>query len=158
MRSHGLVQSTPILAQVIEKTPIKRDVSLFLPYHPNLKPINYWWKNQKLLRIPYFWEDDVEMQQPKSIWHKNPLLFQQGKGLKIFNFHPVHIYLNSNNMETYEIFKRSVGNLTTSTPSEAKDFINSGEGAGNYFSELVEGIPSSIELLCIRDINKEIAE
>ena len=38
MRTHGLVQSTPLLSQVMSATSIVADVSLFLPQVPHLRP------------------------------------------------------------------------------------------------------------------------
>jgi hypothetical protein len=52
------------------------------------------YSSMRLLRIPYFWEDNDEMFNPAKSWDiHNPKYHVDG--LKIFNFHPIYVYLNS---------------------------------------------------------------
>ena len=62
MRTHALVQSTPILSEVLERTPIRVDLSLFLPRASGIEPVEYRWRERSLVRLPYVWEDDVELE------------------------------------------------------------------------------------------------
>jgi hypothetical protein len=63
MRTHGLYQSTPLLEQVLSRTPITADVSLFMPHARALSPVEYRWHGRELLRIPYYWDDCYEMER-----------------------------------------------------------------------------------------------
>ncbi len=153
MRTHALIQSSPLLAQIMKETSIKRDVSLFLPYHPNLQPVSYWWEGRHLLRIPYFWEDDVEMQQPEPNWHFDSRFCG---GVKIFDFHPVHVYLNSKNMMPYETLKQKTRGFSDSVPAYAKNCIQCGKGTGTLFEELLIHITDNRKAaLRICDISKD---
>jgi hypothetical protein len=104
------------------------------------------------LRIPYYWEEDFEMERPEPYWHLEPLL-HIGEGLKIFNFHPIHIYLNSANMEPYNAFQTYVSNPCEATPEQAMTFIQKGKGTQTVFQELIEYLSDNSGLVCIRDID-----
>lgn len=91
MRTHSLMQSTPLLRIAHEKFGIQTDVSLLLPYTPNIVPHKlYASKSKGLLRVPYFWEDDIELNNPYPSFSLSNDRFKVC-GLKIFNFHPVLI-------------------------------------------------------------------
>jgi hypothetical protein len=151
MRTHSLVQSSPLLAQIMAQTPIIRDVSLFLPHTPYIRPHEFWWNRHRLLRIPYYWEEDFEMQRPEPCWYLEPLL-NIGEGLKIFNFHPIHIYLNSADMKPYNALRTNVPNPYEATSEQAMTFIQKGEGTQTIFKELIEYLSGHKGLGCIRDI------
>jgi hypothetical protein len=68
IRNHSLIQSSDLLAK-FHKYGIENDVSLFLPKTANLYP--HYIKHIKLLRFPYFWEDDVEMEEGKECYSIN---------------------------------------------------------------------------------------
>src|SRR5207249_3938371 len=127
MRTHALVQSTPLLEQVMEGTPITTDVSLFLPHALSLSPVEYWWRRRLLLRIPYYWEDDFEMGLPAPDWELTSRL-KKADGLKVFDFHPIHIYLNSPSVNPYQRFKKQAPRLSESTKAQADSFVHLGKG------------------------------
>ena len=130
IRTHRLFQSTPILTK-FQKYDIENDVSLLLYKTPNLQP--HYLKYFKLFRLPFFWEDDLEMNED-AMW-KDRKIFSI-KGLKIFNFHPIHIILNSKNLQEYnklkikkdfkEIEKQDIDNL-----------INKKDGTKSFFENLI---------------------
>jgi hypothetical protein len=109
MRTHSLYQSTPMFEAVLKNYPaIEIDVSLFLPYEKNITPHKFYISGDKkpyIVRIPYVWEDDMEMVLPSPEFEFNIKKFN-GKGIKIFNFHPIHIALNSTNLVSYEKLKK----------------------------------------------------
>ena len=106
IRTHGLLQSSSILLK-FNKYGIKNDVSLFLQEQPNIVP--HYSKFFQLNRIPFFWEDDVEMYG--KIEPKKFLKLLKIKGIKIFNFHPMHIFLNSNNISNYQKNKNYINKM-----------------------------------------------
>jgi hypothetical protein len=113
--------------------------------------VEFWWKERRLLRIPYFWEDDLEMERPRPCWQLNPLL-QIGQGLKVFGFHPIHIYLNSTNMKSYQMLKRRVPKLFEAIPSEVDCHVYTGLGTNSLFTEIVEQLALIGQSKSIRDI------
>lgn len=151
VRTHGLFQSTPLLAQIMDQTPVKIDCSLFAPHAPNLGPVEYQWAQRTLLRLPYFWEDDFEMERAKPCWQLAPLL-AKGPGLKIFDFHPVHIYLNSRTMEAYRRLKQRAPDLSQSSPDMAGEIIQSGTGTQTLFIELAKYLGEAGQPLLMRDM------
>ena len=153
MRSHGLVQSTHLLNTVLLKTPIMIDACLFLPYTPNLCLVEYWWNKRRLFRIPFFWEDDYEMQRDTPCWTLQPLL-AIGAGLKVFNFHPIHVYLNSKDMQPYSALKQSITFLSEATFDHLTPFVHQGQGTRSLFLEIVDYLAESSESYRIIDIYK----
>lgn len=105
MRTHSLYQSTPMFETVLNKFPgIKIDVSLFLPYEKHISSHRYYtvsgYNRAYIVRIPYIWEDDYEMYLPKPNFKFDMGRFS-GNGIKIFDFHPIHIALNSAMLGAY---------------------------------------------------------
>jgi len=134
LRTHSLFQSTPILDMVIKETQCTHDVSLFLARTPNLRPVEYVRGAGRLIRIPYVWEDDLEMDQPMPFWRMDQLL-AIGEGLKVLDFHPIHIYLNSANFENYTSLLRHDIKYGDLTESAAAPFIHHGTGTKTMFLE-----------------------
>ncbi|MCA9523213.1 MAG: hypothetical protein KC609_19690 [Myxococcales bacterium] len=85
-----------------------------------------------LARLPLFWEDDVHM-----IYFDRDVSLQrlelQRPGLKVFNFHPVHLYLNSREMAYYTEHKEAIRD-----PRRGPELRQRSEpGVRTLFSELV---------------------
>lgn len=97
-RSHGLVNSTGIL-QAFQDVGITHDLNLFIPFSPGVNPKPFRHFNG-MLRMPYFFEDDVQCQLEKR-WKAEEHILQSGDGLRIFNFHPIHLFLNSEKLDNY---------------------------------------------------------
>ena len=135
MRTHMLIQSSPLLMDVLGSTPIRVDVSMFLPHLPGLQPFPFWMKRRALWRVPFFWEDDLEMERPEPVWDLQPLL-DIGPGLKVFDFHPMHVYLNRVDMFAYQKLKASLKKLTEMTPEDTAGLSTEGEGPGLLFEEV----------------------
>ena len=60
------------------------------------KPFEDW--NFGLTRMPHFWEDDLHIAY-KDDW--NTEIYLNSPGLKIFDFHPIHLFLNTEELERY---------------------------------------------------------
>ena len=154
MRTHALVQSTPIFDLVMEETPIRIDVSLFLPRATWIRPVEYLRHGRVLVRVPYFWEDDFEM--ARGVQNERrlaPLL--SGPGLKVFVFHPIHVYLNSARMAPYESLKWKVPRLAEAAPGDVAPFIERmGEGMQTLFMELVKHLADHGGMSCVRDLRE----
>jgi hypothetical protein len=154
MRTHGLFQSTPLLAQVLSETGIKVDASLYLPHARNVHPIEYEWGQKSLLRVPHFWEDDFEMERSAPRWDLKSLV-NENEGLKVFDFHPIHIYLNSSTTENYLHLKQSAATLSQVTQKQASAFVQTGTGTRTLFTELTNHLSQAGGGLCMRDIYED---
>ncbi|KAF0116759.1 MAG: hypothetical protein FD149_1315 [Rhodospirillaceae bacterium] len=109
MRTHSFIQSTPLLCSVMDHLPnIMVDVSLFLPLHPRLRPTlwHHIKSDRAIVRLPYFWEDDVAACWPDWCWSRIP---EAGDGLAIYDFHPIFVALNVASRSVYETLKQRLG-------------------------------------------------
>jgi hypothetical protein len=106
-----------------------------------------------LVRVPYFWEDDFEMENPNPCWQLKHLL-ASGNGMKVLDFHPIHVYLNSVNMQNYRALKQNVSNLIEATPSDTELYVHQEQGTQTLFTEIVEYLTNTKSSICIRDIVK----
>lgn len=121
-RSHGLVDATPLLL-AFKNVGITRDLNLFLPYSAKLKnrPFRHF---SGLLRVPFFYEDDAYCFEPHKFSPEEHVLAAPDC-LRVFNFHPIHLFLNTESMDRYEkakVLQRDFQRL--------KEFINPDQMAG----------------------------
>lgn len=128
VRSHSLTQNSHILNS-FEKFNFIFECSTFIPFSSNmaLKPYRHWTK--KLIKIPFFWEDDIHCIYDWE-WDANLLL--KNKGLKIFNFHPIHVFLNSENLKRYEASKN------VNIHSELTNLKNKKYGTESFLYDLIK--------------------
>ncbi|WP_147822477.1 hypothetical protein [Salidesulfovibrio onnuriiensis] len=139
MRTHGLYQSSPVLDRATSKYGISVDVSLFLPYHSNLSvliPMGY--GEKKIRRVPYFWEDDIEMLNDYTGFS-----FRDQKhhceGLKIYDFHPVHVALNISSFDEYVRLKEKKPIFEWDRKFILK-YQKKGKGTLSFFEDMIERI------------------
>lgn len=151
MRTHSLVQSSGILATVIEETPIRADLSLFLPDAPVAAPIRYWHLRRFIDRIPYTWEDDAEMQRPSPRWSLANLRPPE-RGPWVLDFHPIHVHLNACELSPYQRLKERSPDLKAATPADSADLIRSGRGPGTLFREVVNQFARSGRSRTVREL------
>jgi hypothetical protein len=97
VRSHSMAQSSVLLNLFSEKG-LTHDCNHYIPQQSQivLKPWHLW---NGLIRVPYFWEDDLSCIY-EDTFDASSLLSRQG--LRVFDFHPIHLFLNTNNLEQYE--------------------------------------------------------
>jgi hypothetical protein len=137
MRTHALHQSTRIFAGILREFPqIAVDVSLFLPDHPGLDgTILHLGADRPLMRLPYWWEDDVAALTPGWEWTSRP---RASTGLRIFDFHPVHVALNMADLGAYERLKaRTDARLEALSQGDFAPFVNRGPGTRTYLEALL---------------------
>jgi hypothetical protein len=138
VRTHALVQSTPLLAQMVQRSAIRVDVSLLHQRGVGLRGFELPVGGARLLRLPYFWEDDVEMDEPQPRWRVADL--PPDDGLRILDFHPIHVALNSASMAPYAALKQQTPRLHETTRAECQRHANTGSGTGTLFRALVEAL------------------
>ena len=139
VRMHALVQSTILLRTLTEEFGMRNDVSLLLPRAACLVPHRlYFAENSYLVRLPYFWEDDVEALHFASSYLLEDE-FHHASGLKIYNFHPFHIVTNMSSPTSYELFK-TYSSIPLCTPSDIEHLRNERCGTGTLFRDLIQHI------------------
>lgn len=100
VRSHSVAQSTGILAAFAGEG-LKYDCNMLIPWDAGmtLRPWRYW--ESGMVRVPYLWEDDVTclygwpLDADTDYWY-------QPDGINVLDFHPIHLYLNSESLDRYE--------------------------------------------------------
>jgi hypothetical protein len=135
VRTHCLLQSTPLHDELLRGSAVEVDVSLFLPGAEHLEPVVQWSPAGRLLRLPYVWQDNMEMYSPEPNWRTGALL--DAPGLRIFDFHPVHVWLNSRSFDNYERLKAEHA-LSDLTEAQANRFRTQGPGTMTAFLDLAD--------------------
>ena len=100
VRTHTMVQSIGLLQKFAEKK-LLYEANSFMPYQTGLKPFRLW---NNLVRIPYNWEDDVHWAYGYSF--DDSRINLEIEGLTVFDFHPIHIFLNTENKFRYNEAKK----------------------------------------------------
>jgi hypothetical protein len=95
VRSHSMTQSSPLL-DLFKSKGLKYDSNHFLPYSECLEPFLLW---NGLFRIPYNWEDDVHFMYKNDFSSFGLDLVENC--LNVFDFHPIHVFLNTEAESTY---------------------------------------------------------
>lgn len=153
VRTHGLFQSSSIMKMMAVDFDLENDVSIYLREVPHIIPFEAYYDDKILLRIPYFWTEDGEMYKPNPSFSLYDTKLHL-PGLKIFAFHPLHIYLNSQDMNNYNSLKR-ICDIRHCTEDEAKPYTNRGIGTNSFFQELIQYILNRNEPKTISDIAAE---
>lgn len=107
IRSHSMTQSSRLL-DLFQSFGLTHEVNHFIPQHSGieLKPWRLW---NRLCKVPYFWEDDLHVLYDSiSITQTEPaeLAAVLGRGLKVFDFHPIHIFLNTESLDRYKLTRK----------------------------------------------------
>jgi hypothetical protein len=56
-----------------------------------------------MIRVPYCWEDDIFCTyRERGVPEPDVTASAQRSGLRVFDFHPIHIFLNTESMKRYE--------------------------------------------------------
>lgn len=134
IRSHGLTQNSRLL-DLFKDMGYKRESNLLITLSSGLTllPFYHW---NGLMRVPYFWEDDIHcVEMLRGIykdWRIEPFVYNNS--IKIFNFHPIHIFLNSDSMDRYEKARPFFKN-----GDELYDFVdNECRGDRNFLMDVIE--------------------
>lgn len=135
MRTHGLYQSSNFLIAANAKYGIKIDASILMPDIHNIQYHFLKCENAKLFRVPYNWEDDIEFFSDCPRWSVES--FNSNADL-IFDFHPIHIALNSSGPGSYRNLKNMEPNSAKWTKKMLRTLVNDGKGAGSLLDELLD--------------------
>lgn len=126
VRSHSMTQNS-FLLQLFKDKGLTHDCNHFIPYQADveLKPWKLW---NGLIKCPYFWEDDIDCLYDDLTIEKT----FDCRGIKIYDFHPIHIFLNTEKIDRYQN-SRSLHQK----PDELKNFINDKYGVKDQLIKLL---------------------
>ena len=111
-RSHRLFVSSRVLEHY-ERHGIRYESNMLLPLHPGLAPVA---RRPRLLSIPFYWADDLPTAaEVPGIGD----LRLDAPGLKVLDFHPIHVFMNTMSVEHYEAFRPHY-----SDTAALRDFVN----------------------------------
>ena len=136
VRAHALVRSTPLWIEY-EKRGFRYEASDLMDGIAGLRPLRAW---NGLMRLPIYWEDDVHLM------HGLPLEGEEmgldADGMKILNFHPVLLALNSSSLEGYQSLKAHLAStgerLTDASEETFAPFVDSAPGVRDLFVEVCD--------------------
>lgn len=127
-RSHSITQSSRI-TQIFQSVGITHESNDYIPITANIE-IRPWKLESGIVRAPYFWSDELACLSYPDISISNALSSQ---GLKIFDFHPIHVFLNTESTNRYEQTRHLHHN-----PQALLKYRYKGYGTRNRLIELLE--------------------
>ena len=131
VRSHSMAQSTNLIKE-FSHAGLSHDANQFIPISAGI-PLRPWRLWNGMVRVPFFWEDDVTcVYRQKGMVAPGIADAIQNSGLRVFNFHPIHVFLNTESMQRYERTRKIHG-----SPGKLWKQRNPGSGARTWLMELL---------------------
>lgn len=137
VRSHSLFQSERHSQMLAEQFGMRTDCSQLLPDMPNVAPhrLRFSANGPWLTRVPHTFQDNMFMFTGRR-WSADDPFFHT-PGLKVFDFHPVHLALNSAGFDSYERLKAAGKPLGAVGRHDVAQFRFGGEGAASLLTALL---------------------
>ena len=146
MRTHGLVQSTRMFYEIFSKfTQLKLDLSLLTQGMREVERFDWAFDDVRFHRINYNFEDDAVFAYPDFDWSALPKF---GKTI-IFDFHPIHVFLNSTNGSEYAALKKAAQDrpLWSLRPNDLAPHVNSSKpGVRTLLKNIASNADRSVSL------------
>ena len=141
--------------EFLKKLGVKNDLSTLLFNQQNIDPhynILY-----DITQLPYFFEDGI-CENIGYNFYSNIDIFS--KGMKIFNFHPLNIYINSAEKKHRENFLLNVSSLVNVKESFANAFINKKMfGSHDFLKELIQKLKKrKLNFFKVEDYTRKLYE
>ena len=128
VRSHSLVNSERLI-DIWHEAGLTHVSNVFIP-ESGLETLSPWllWSNMTI--VPHCWQDNVSMRLNGDI--RAPV-FNGIKSINVYDFHPIHIFLNAESIDTYEAARPLF-----QTPEKLKDVRNAAQvGAEDILKEVM---------------------
>lgn len=135
-RTHSLMQSEPLLTQMARDHGMEVDCSIHLPQASAVCPHRLVLDDDgtSIVRLPHIFQDNMYALSGAD-WTVEALRIGR-VGWNVFNFHPVHIALNTSSFSQYRAIK-ALGPVQDLQPSDIRPYRNSGRGAATLLSDLI---------------------
>lgn len=127
VRSHLLFQSGPLL-QVFIDNGLSYESNAFVPLVTGLRPYRCL---NKLVSMPCYWGDDYHYLAGFDF--ELCRLGVGNRGLKVYMFHPIHIFANTISDKHYLSFKQYL-----QEPVTVQKYRHNGKGIGTLFEDLLQ--------------------
>jgi hypothetical protein len=130
VRCHSYHQNSRILDLFVERGLIY-DSNVLMFQCDRIEPFRHF---NGLIRVPVFWEDDVNCITGGN-WIPTESMVAKMDAVYIFNFHPVHVFLNTETLRRYESAKPYYQD-----PAKLREFANpelSGTGTRVFLRRLL---------------------
>jgi hypothetical protein len=128
-RSHSLFVSSQILG-LYRRHGLRYEANVFLDGHPDLRPVP---RFADLVSIPFNWSDDKHLERGRDFTVEATGLDRPG--LKVFNFHPIHVFMNTTSDAHYASYREHYRDAAALQPH-----VGDGDGIGTLFERLVKAI------------------
>lgn len=135
MRTHGLIQSISLYDEIMRSTNIKIDVTTYMPRALDTTPVVYERYGKSMFRAVTYWQDELELSRHDPILHVADL--PQGTGLRVYNFHPILLYVNAIDARVFHQIIGESPELLSAQESTISKYIHNGHGLRSFFSELL---------------------
>lgn len=128
IRSHSLTQGGSI-SPILEEEGFVYECNTFIPPQGGeLMPYNH---TRKLIKVPHIFEDDVR-ELYEDEWDLKKYI--DYRGIKVFDFHPIHIFLNSEKIDRYNSAREYLQNF-----DELKKYVNcSRYGTKDFLIDMIK--------------------
>ena len=127
IRSHSLTQNERLI-DLFHEFGLSHISNFFIPHSSKIEAIPFYlWDD--MIMVPHFWQDNVSIKMDLDFPVKEDSL----SGFQVFNFHPIHVFLNTNNLELYEKTRPIHSN-----PKELIKFRHNGVGVRSQLINLLE--------------------
>lgn len=144
-RSHKLINSSTIF-QLYNKFGIEYDSNYYIPSSKHAEPFMIDWAN--ILEIPFFFADDAYFETKNKFDLSD--IDTLDNGVKVFLFHPFHIFMNTTSVEDYIKHKNNYQDINYLQ----KNRINDKKGTRTLFISLLDYIEkNNIETKTMSDVN-----
>jgi len=131
-RSHCFFDNVNITIEMLKRG-IHYDSNLCLYLQPNIVPLNL---DLGITRFPVFWEDDSHWINADADWNLESYLKDFfAPGLKILNFHPFNVAVNTPDQKYYFKVKKHIQTLSAEIINDVR---YEGNGVRTFLIELLE--------------------
>jgi hypothetical protein len=127
IRSHSLFQSER-LVDIFKLVGLTHISNFFIPHGSGLdtKPFTIW---SEMVIVPHCWQDNLALKMELPI----PLEKERHSSFRVFDFHPIHVFLNTEDLDRYEHTRHLHQN-----PEELIKNRYEGEGTRSRLLKLLE--------------------
>jgi hypothetical protein len=100
IRSHSVVQSSRLTGLFVQHG-LSHESNIYIPYWTgiNVKP---WRSDEGIIHVPYCFSDELVCIGSEPVTQTVLRRLISSEGLKVFNFHPIHVFLNTESLDRYE--------------------------------------------------------
>jgi hypothetical protein len=137
VRSHSLTSSSR-LSEVFRSFGLTHECNFFQPMIEG-QVIAPWRSWVGMTSVPHFFEDDLFcLYRESGLRHLSIDAMENHAGLQVFDFHPIHIYLNTESLSRYEQSRSCHGD-----PEQLSKYRYAGVGAAEWFGSVLRRISSN---------------